>query len=200
MAADATWTPSVADRRDGKCVRLSLARGGTRSFDRVLVATHADQALALLDDPTAEERELLSGWAYNESRTVLHSDDSVLAERPSARASWNYQLEDCRDPGRGPTMTYNLSRLQGLGDDPGFYVTLNPARRLERVHLTRRYRHPVFTTRAVAAQPAIAALGARTRTYFAGAYLGYGFHEDGLRAGFEAARRILEAGRGAIAA
>jgi len=178
-------------RREAAGVRLVFHDGASQSFDRVVVACHADQALALLEDPTDRERELLSLWTYNDSETILHSDDTVLAPQPAARASWNYHLDDCTDPGRGPTMTYNLGRLQGLGDRPGVYVTLNPRGPLGRVHLTRRYRHPVFTAEAVASQDAISALGDDTRTHFAGAYLGYGFHEDGLRAGIAAARRVL---------
>lgn len=178
-------------RREADGVRLVFDDGGSQSFDRVVVACHADQALALLEDPTDDERDLLSTWSYNDSETVLHSDDSVLAPRAAARASWNYHLDDCADPGPGPTMTYNLGRLQNLGERPGMYVTLNPRRTLDPVHLTRRYRHPVFTPDTVASQAPISALGDDTRTHFAGAYLGYGFHEDGLRAGVTAGRRVL---------
>lgn len=176
--------------RSGTDAVLHLLDGSTARFDRVVVAVHADRALELLADPTAAEVEALSPWRYSESDTWLHSDPDHLPNRSRAHASWIYHLSDCRMPAAGPTMTYNLNRLQGLETDQPVLVTLNPAAQPGSMHLRRRYRHPMFTEASVATQDAIRGLGDDTRTYFCGAHLGYGFHEDGLRSGVEVGRRL----------
>ena len=174
--------------------RLHFGDGSSQGFDRVIVATHADEALRLLITPTDREREALGAWTYAESDTWLHSDAGVLADEPAAHASWNYHLADCRHPAARPTMTYNLNRLQGLGTDTPFLVTLNPAREPDAVHARMTYRHPIYTAGSVAAQDELRALNrvGGGDILFCGAYLGYGFHEDGLRAGLEAATLASE--------
>jgi uncharacterized protein len=174
--------------RHASGVVLGLADGTRHEADAVVVATHADQALALLADPSDDERRLLGAFGYTESEAVLHTDDRLLP-RPSARASWNVHVDDCRAPAERPTVSYHLNCLQRLDCRETYCVTLNQTARIapERVIRTIRYRHPVFTVAAQAAQRDLARLNGPRRTAFAGAYHGYGFHEDGLAAGVAAA-------------
>ncbi len=172
-------------RNNGYCL-LHFADGASQEFDRVILATHADEALALLKEPTDPERELLGTWEYATNDTWVHSDATFLPSRPAARASWNYHVADCRNPSPVTTMTYNLNRLQRLDPATPWLVTLNPSRRPARVHDRVTYTHPVYTAESVATQAVIQALNGRHGTYFCGAYLGFGFHEDGFRSAVEA--------------
>ncbi len=173
-------------RANGYC-RLHFADGASQEFDRVILATHADEALALLREPTDPERESLGTWEYAANDTWVHSDASCLPSRPAARGSWNYHVTDCRNPSPVTTMTYNLNRLQHLDPATPWLVTLNPSRRPARVHDRVTYTHPVYTAESVATQAAIRALNGQRGTYFCGAYLGFGFHEDGFRSAVEVA-------------
>lgn len=176
-------------RRDGHGVELVFADGGSQRFDGVLIATHADEALAMLEEPTAEERRLLGAWSYSRNETLLHTDSSFLPRRPGARASWNYHLDDCARPWTSATLNYWINRLQGLPTETDWIVSLNPTREPAEGSVARRllYTHPVYTPASVATQPELPSLNGRGRTWFAGAWFGYGFHEDGLRSGLEAA-------------
>lgn len=176
-------------RRDTEC-RLHFADGTSQEFDRVILATHADEALALLREPSDAERELLGAWQYAANDTWVHSDPAFLPSRRAARASWNYHVGDCRNPAPVTTMTYNLNRLQRLDPATPWLVTLNPSRPPNRVHDRATYTHPVYTVASVATQPAIAALNGYRGTYFCGAYLGFGFYEDGFRSAVEAAEQL----------
>ena len=173
--------------RRGTTCRLHFADGTSEEFDRVILATHADEALALLREPSDAERELLSAWRYAKNDTWVHSDPAFLPSRAGAHASWNYRVSDCLNPSPVTTMTYNLNRLQRLDPATPFLVTLNPSCRPDRVHERVTYTHPVFTSASVATQSAISALNGESGTYFCGAYLGFGFHEDGFRSAVEAA-------------
>ena len=154
-------------------------------FDQVVLATHADQALALLEDPTAPERRILGGFAYTTNEAVLHTDSSFLPATRAARASWNYRLGD---DGR-PTITYHLNRLQALEAERDYCVTLNDDVPEEHVLERFTYEHPLYTVATLRAQAELSRLaGGRTR--FAGAYLGNGFHEDGLASGVAVARAL----------
>jgi predicted NAD/FAD-binding protein len=152
-------------------------------FDRVVIATHADEALALLEDPTAEERRVLGRFAYTVNEATLHTDSRFLPRTRAARASWNYRLGD---DGR-PTITYHLNRLQGLDAERDYCVTLNEDVPDEHVLERIAYTHPLFTVDTMRAQSELPGLGS-DRTQFAGAYFGNGFHEDGLASGVAAAR------------
>ncbi|MCW2926476.1 MAG: amine oxidase [Thermoleophilia bacterium] len=166
-------------------------------FDAVLVATHADAALALLTAPTPLQRELLGSWTYTENTVELHDDESELPTQHSARASWNYRLETCTGHGSVPTVSYDLTRLQALDTPQRWIVTLNgPGVDPERVAYATTYRHPQLDVRAVEAQRRMHELDVEaldTRISFAGAWRGYGFHEDGAREGTRAAERLLSA-------
>ncbi len=171
-----TSTPVSALRRCSTGVIVTSPLGD-EEFDHVIVATHSDQALALLSDADSLERDVLSSLRYQENDAVLHTDSSVLARRPSARASWNWR----RQPGsRRATLTYDLSRLQGLRGRP-LYLTLNQSELVnpESVLSVTQYAHPVFDGTALRAQARHGEISGRRGVSFAGAYWGYGFHEDG---------------------
>jgi predicted NAD/FAD-binding protein len=149
-------------------------------FDAVVIATHSDQALALLGDPSERERELLGAIPYQHNEAVLHTDRSLLPRRRRAWASWNFRL-DAGAPGRC-TVTYHMNRLQSLRADREFCVTLNRTAAIdpEQIIRTMQYAHPVYTPAGVAAQARHHEISGRNRTHYCGAYWGWGFHEDGV--------------------
>lgn len=173
-------------QRSDDHVELRTNDGNVRNFDHVVVATHADQALALLEDPSDVERCILGSFGYTANEAVLHTDSTLLPRARSARASWNYRLAD---DGR-PTITYHLNRLQALDTDRDYCVTLNEQIPEEHVLDRFTYEHPLFTLDALRAQGELAALSGTRRTWYAGAHFGNGFHEDGLASGVQAAAGI----------
>ena len=185
-------SPVSRIRRDAHGVELVFADGGSQRFDGVVIAAHADEALGMLEEPTTEERRLLGPWRYSRNETLLHSDASFLPRREAARASWNYRLEDCARPWTSATLNYWINRLQGLTTETEWIVSLNPRREPAEGSVARRlvYTHPVYTRESVATQAELPSLNGRARTWFAGAYFGYGFHEDGLSAGIAAAASL----------
>jgi predicted NAD/FAD-binding protein len=171
-------------RRSGDGVELRIGDRVER-FDRVVVATHADQALAMLEDPTPEERRVLGGFAYTTNEAVLHTDSRLLPRTPAARASWNYRLGD----GGRPTITYHLNRLQALEAERDYCLTLNEHVPEEHVLQRFTYEHPLYTVATLRAQADLPRI-ADGRTHYAGAYFGNGFHEDGLASGVAVARAL----------
>ena len=159
-----------------------------RHFDRVVVATHADEALAVLASPTRAEREVLGAFGYSANHTVLHTDASVLPRARRARASWNYLLDRCDGGADGVKVSYHMNRLQGIDDTRDYLVTLNADGRIapDAILAAMDYTHPVYTPHSVAAQSRLDGLD-DDRIAFAGAYHGWGFHEDGCRSGVRAA-------------
>jgi uncharacterized protein len=176
---------AVSRRDDG--VELRTADDQVRRFDGVVVAVHGNQALPLLADPTDDERCLLAAFRSTTSETVLHTDERLLP-RPGARASWNYRLADCGAPNGHPTITYYLNRLQRLETDEHYCVTLNRGAEIAEERVIRRiqYEHPLYTFESLRAQAELPGLN-RGRIAFAGAWQGFGFHEDGLVSGLRAA-------------
>jgi len=169
-------------------VEIRDVTGGVTRADRVVIATHADQALALLCDPTDAEVATLKQFGYSRNLTVLHTDGSVLPAAPRARASWNYRMAACDRLDQPAVVTYWMNRLQGLRAADDFLVTLNDRERLAAgsVVATMEYEHPIYTAAAVRAQSELPGL-ATDRTVYAGSYHGWGFHEDGCRSGVAAA-------------
>ncbi len=184
-------TPALAVRRTDDHVEVRTA-AGWEHFDRVILATHTDQALGLLEDPTPQERSALSAIAYRPNEAVLHTDDSVLAAAPAARASWNCHLDDCSHADAPLRMTYDLSRLQRLESTQRYCVTLNDDGRVAPDHIIARmrYAHPVYTADGIDARRRLRSLNGHRRTFYCGAYMGNGFHEDGVRAGRDVARWV----------
>ncbi len=178
-------TPVRSIRRELGRVIVRTEDDARASYDGVVVATHADEALALLEDPTDDERRLLGSFGYTTNETVLHDDVSLLPRSRAARASWNYRVGD-RDRA---TVTYWLNSLQRLDTDRDYLVTLNGTVADEHVRGRFAYAHPLFTAETLAAQPLLPRL-AQGRTAYAGAYHGNGFHEDGLASGIAAAAAL----------
>ena len=173
-------------------VLVTTADGTRARYDSVVVAVHADQALRMLADPTAAEREVLGAFGYSRNRTVLHTDASVLPRSASARGCWNYRLSACRPDEAVPVqVSYDMNRLQGLDAPEPYVVTLGADERVrpDLVLAEMVYEYPVYTPESVAAQRLLPGLSGPV-TAFAGAYHGWGFHEDGCRSGVEAAAAL----------
>ena len=183
-------TPVRAVWRDAEGVRIVLGDGRERVFDKVVLACHADQALKLLADPSSEESRALAGFSYTTNRAVLHTDSAMLPRRPAARASWNYATDDCRASGGMLGMTYHLNRLQALDEPVDYCVSLNARVAPAAVIREVTYEHPAYTFGTLAAQQALSSLNGTRHTYYAGAHLGYGFHEDGFQSGARVAELL----------
>jgi predicted NAD/FAD-binding protein len=193
-----TSTPVRAVTRHPDYVEVAAAGCGAERFDEVVIATHSDQALALLADPSPREREILGAIPYRRNEAVLHTDASLLPRRRAARASWNFHLGElgadgraAADPG-GTRLTYWMNNLQSLHSDTDFCVTLNRSDRIDpdKVVEAVAFSHPVFTPEGVAAQRRHAEISGVGRTHYCGAYWGWGFHEDGLASADRALERI----------
>ena len=187
----------VAVARNSSSPTVHTAAGWSGQFDEVVLAVHADDALRLLADSDPAERAALSGFDYTTNQVVLHTDASLLPRRHAARASWNVDQGSCRSTGERLTMTYHMNRLQALPGPVEYCTSVNPdLGSLDPASVIAEHsmRHPLYTFRTLAAQSALAKLQGRRRTWYAGAHLGYGFHEDGCRSGFEVAERIASAG------
>jgi predicted NAD/FAD-binding protein len=176
--------------RDDDGVTLHLPSGPARRFDHLILACHSDQALRLLEQPTATERSVLGAFPYQANDVILHTDDTLLPRRRRAWASWNYHLP--RDTPDAATVTYNMNILQGLRSRRTFCVTLNETESIDPalVLRRRRYHHPVYTAERTRAQTRHAELIGANRTSYCGAYWGYGFHEDGVRSAVDVCRHF----------
>jgi predicted NAD/FAD-binding protein len=173
-------TPVESVRRADDGVVVTPRGSDGERFDEVVLALHADDALAILDDPSDLERELLGAFAYQPNEAVLHTDATLLPRRRRAWASWNYHLLD--EPRDVSTVTYDMNRLQSLATDQQYCVTLNLTERIDpqKVIAKIAYRHPVFTHAGMDAQERYAEIGGDRRTHYCGAYWRWGFHEDGV--------------------
>lgn len=185
--------PVESLRRQSDHIEVTAAGAPPERFDTAIVATHSDQALALLADPSDAERSILGAIRYQENHTVLHTDTSILPTRKAAWASWNYHIPK-RQLGR-VAVTYDMNILQRLAAPVEFCVSLNLESRLEPSRVIRRmvYHHPVYCPESLAARRRWRELNGVNRTYFAGAYWGYGFHEDGVNSALEVCRHFGKA-------
>lgn len=181
--------------RDAESVSLEVD-GELHTFDDVVIATHSDQALRMLGDPTPAERAVLGAIPYQRNEAVLHTDASLMPRRRSAWASWNYHLTE-RPTGR-TTVTYDMNRLQSLEADRDLLVTLNRTEAIDpgRVIRVIDYAHPVFTPEGVAAQSRWPEISGRRRTHYCGSYWRWGFHEDGVWSALRVSHAL--GGRGPI--
>jgi len=175
-------TPVQRVRRSDDGVWINSRAGGER-FDQVFFACHSDQALAILEDPSDNEQQILGAFPYQENDVVLHTDRSMLPRAPLARAAWNYHLLD-PDSGR-VALTYDMNVLQAIDAEVTFMVTLNRTAEIDSAKVLGRYtyHHPVYTPAAVTAQGRRREISGVRRTHYCGAYWRYGFHEDGVVSG-----------------
>ncbi|WP_321389730.1 FAD-dependent oxidoreductase [uncultured Desulfuromusa sp.] len=170
--------------RETDTVRLQFADGRNERFDHVVIATHADQALRLLGDPSAEEQSLLSPWEYQLNHTVLHTDTSLLPQQKSAWSAWNFTREIAEETDQQPVfVSYYMNRLQGLQAHQDYCVTLNRREsfRPETVIAEFDYHHPQYSFASLATQTELPTLNGVNNSWFCGSYFGYGFHEDAVR-------------------
>ena len=181
----------VAVRRTEEGVIISDATGKKQRYDHVVLATHADQALAMLEDSTPLECELLGAFRYSRNLAVLHTDTSFMPKRRAVWSSWNYVSEAGADH-EGVCVTYWMNLLQNLVTDTPLLVTLNPPRAPAAGTLlhSESYDHPIFDADAMAAQRRLWRLQGQRNTWFCGAYFGAGFHEDGLQSGLAVAEEL----------
>lgn len=176
--------------RDAAGALVTLRSGEAERFDEVVIATHSDQALALLADAGDREREILGALPYQCNEAVLHSDTRMLPRRRRAWASWNYHLLE--QPGDRATVTYHMNRLQSLQADRELCVTLNRSEAIDPAKVIRviPYAHPVYTAAGMRAQARRAEISGHNRTHYCGAYWGWGFHEDGVVSALAVAERF----------
>ncbi len=168
--------------RDADGVSVQLQDGSAERFDAVVMACHADQALALLQQPTADESQVLGAFRCQENRMVLHTDAGLMPVRRSVWSAWNYMSDGDADHGQTVSVTYWMNRLQSLKTTLPLLATLNPLREpvLGSVLLERTYRHPQFDAAAMDAQERLPLIQGKGGVYFCGAWSGWGFHEDGI--------------------
>ncbi|MGV2872465.1 NAD(P)/FAD-dependent oxidoreductase [Colwellia sp. E150_009] len=176
-------------RLDSK-VQIHFNNGNSEVFDEVVIACHSDEALALLNDASEDEKTILSAMPYSENSVILHTDKKLLPRRKAAWASWNYQLSQDRD--KAASVTYNMNILQGINSPHTFCVTLNQKEAIDPSKILREfiYHHPIFSAESVKAQQQRQLICGVNHTHFAGAYWHNGFHEDGVQSGVEVAARF----------
>jgi len=177
--------PVVQVQRDARGATLTDGAGVLHRFDHVVIATHANDALGLLADPSADETSVLGAIDYTKNKAYLHHDARLMPNRKSVWASWNYLADTATHTPSAPEVSYWLNRLQGLDARQDVFLTLNPVAppRPEHHLTTFDYEHPLFDTAALSAQPELWSLQGVRNTWFCGSYFGYGFHEDALQAG-----------------
>ena len=183
-------------RTDGS-VQVQFADQHHETFDQVVLATHADQTLSLLGDPTPEETRLLGPWQYEENHTVLHTDLSVLPPMRRAWSCWNFRREGSDAASQPAYVTYAMNLLQGLTTSKQYLVTLNrPSAYDEKQVIARMvYHHPTYTVGSMATQASLPTLNGVRNTWFCGSYFGYGFHEDAVRSSYQAVAHLQKTAR-----
>lgn len=179
-----------AVRRGEHGVALKLSDGAEVVFDEIVIAAHSDQALAMLSDPSEDERSVLGAIPYQQNEVVLHTDASLMPRRRAAWASWNYHLLD--NPSERSTVTYWMNNLQPLDPAIDYFVTLNLTDRIDpaQVIKTQSFAHPVFTAEGLAAQQRHSEISGVNRTHYCGAWWRWGFHEDGVWSALRAAEAV----------
>ena len=180
---------AVSVRRDGAGAWVRDATGEAQRYDHVVIATHANEALAMLDDASSAERTLLGAFAYTKNRAVLHTDAALMPKRRPQWSSWNYVGEN---PEGGCVVSYWMNKLQGIQSQEQIFLTLNPRAmpRAGAVLYETEYEHPLFNAAAIRAQEQLWSLQGVRNTWFCGAHFGAGFHEDGLQAGLAVAEQL----------
>lgn len=183
-----TGQKAVSVTRENGRVQVRSSDGREENYDKVILACHADQALALLAGPSAEERRILSCFHYQYNRTVLHTDERVMPRARLAWSSWNYRIE-----GTVPSTIYWMNRLQGVSDKTNYFVSVNPHDTLDpqKILQVLDYEHPLFDVGAIRAQQELPVLNEAGPVYFCGSYFRYGFHEDAFSSAVDLCNRLL---------
>jgi len=179
-------------RRQDEKVEIIETNGSKHHFDSLILGTHADEALHLLADPTADEKRLLGAWRYTLNEAILHTDASSMPSNPRAWASWNYRMEGETTSAPAVSVTYHMNRLQNLNTQNQYFVTLNRKKETppENVIEKMSYTHPSYTFESVKTQAELPGLNGRSRTFYCGSYFGYGFHEDAVKSAASVVRHF----------
>lgn len=180
--------PVTAVQRGAADIKVHTDAGTVEAFDEVVMSTHADHTLRLLQNPTNQERSLLKALPYQSNRAVLHTDANSLPTRKDAWASWNYRLTE----DESATVTYDLGRLQGFAAPGALMLTLNDDRHIDRRKVIRSFEftHPAYCARSIDAQRRWSEISSKQRIHYCGAYWGYGFHEDGVNSALAVAKHF----------
>jgi predicted NAD/FAD-binding protein len=173
-------------------IKITDTQGHTEFYDQAILACHADEALAMIEQPTAEECATLRNFQYQENKVILHTDESFMPKRKQSWSSWVYLSEDRIDSKNAVSLTYWMNNLQPLPTAQNLFVTLNPGRRPKEETILDEhvFTHPVFTSNAVKAQEKIDQIQGKRGLWFCGAYQRYGFHEDGLLSAVNVAKKM----------
>ena len=180
------------DRQESHVV-LRFMDGESQCFDKVVIATHADEALELLEDPSQAEQEALGAWQYSSNKAVLHTDSSVLGPKRRLWAAWNYRKHVEEDREKPVAITYYMNKLQRLKAKQDYFVTLNPREQSinpASILYETTYTHPIYTPASPVSHSALRELGRQNNTYFCGAYMRYGFHEDGVQSALAVTKKF----------
>ena len=173
--------------QEGKQMRVRLSDGTDAHFDAVVLACHADEALRMLVSPTTVQEALLRPWNYQRNVATLHTDESVMPKAKRAWASWNYRITD-----QGPSTVYWMNSLQQVSKRMNYFVSINDPEELDPSRVLKRieYDHPLYTLESIATQSRLPTLNESGGIYFCGSYFRYGFHEDALTSGLQAAAAL----------
>lgn len=185
--------PVQGIRREGAKVALRGMDGDFQYFDKVVIATHADEALKLLEDPSQAEQDALGSWQYSSNKAVLHTDTSVLGPKRRLWAAWNYRKYNDEDREKPVAITYYMNKLQRLQATRDYFVTLNPRGQSicpSSIIYETMYTHPIYTPASPVSQRALHDLSGLNNTYFCGAYMRYGFHEDGVQSALAVTKKL----------
>ncbi len=179
-------------RRNKQNVDIIDSNGETKTYDRVIFACHADQALKILSDPSEQEKQALAAFQYTKSKVLLHTDESIMPENKRLWAGWNYIVDRDENGTLRSSFSYFMNKLQKVSKKQNYFVTVNPWDRIDPDKILREYNyeHPLFDLAAIQAQDQLPALNQNAHSYFCGSYFKYGFHEDAFRSAIEVCRTI----------
>jgi predicted NAD/FAD-binding protein len=185
-------SPIASVRREEGGVRITTQQGAEAFYDKVVFASHADESLMMLSDPSEKELSLLSRWKYHKNSAILHTDITLMPKDRRFWAAWNYRRYEDSDTSKSVTVTYYMNRLQGLRTTRDYFVSLNAEDMVEKsaIIYSTSYTHPYFNPQTVATQAQIKNSNGERGTYFCGSYLRYGFHEDAVISAIDVARKF----------
>ena len=184
-------TPVIGVKRHPD-VTVTFEDGSQETFDKVVIAVHADEAFGLLEDPSEDEKRLLGSWKYSQNTAFLHTDTNWMPENRRAWASWNYIRMPENKEDSPITLTYHMNRLQNLNTQKDYLVTLNPSKMINKEFVIKKihYTHPLYSFSAFESQKELTKLNGTDNTFFCGSYFGYGFHEDGVKSALEVGKHF----------